>query len=42
MMNNETPHLKPPKDQNKRAALGRSAIKLLGGGGGGRAGGGFN
>ena len=31
--NNGTPHLKPPKKQNRRAALGRPAIKLLGGGG---------
>ena len=34
-MNNGTPHLKPPKNQNRRAALGRPAIKLLEGGGGG-------
>ena len=27
-----TPHLKPPKNQNRRAALGRPAIKFLGGG----------
>ena len=30
-INNGTPHLKPPKNQNRRAALGRPAIKLLGG-----------
>ena len=30
---NGTPHLKSLKDQNRRAALGRRAIKLLGGGG---------
>ena len=36
---NGTPHLKPPKNQNRRAALGRPAIKLLGGGGGGGGGG---
>ena len=29
-MNNGTPYLKPPKNQNRRAALGRPAIKLLG------------
>ena len=29
-MNNNTPHLKSPKNQNRRAALGRSAMKLLG------------
>ena len=33
--NNHIPRLKPPKNQNRRAALGRPAIKLLGGGGGG-------
>ena len=33
-MNNNAPHLKSPKDQNRRAALGRPAMKLLGGGGG--------
>ena len=32
-INNDTPHLKSPKNQNRRAALGRPAIKLLGGGG---------
>ena len=32
MINNGTPHLKSPKNQNRRAALGRPAIKLLGGG----------
>ena len=35
MINNGTPHLKPSKDQNRRAALGRPAMKSLGGGGGG-------
>ena len=36
-INNGTPHLKSQKSQNRRAALGRAAIKLLvwGGGGGG-------
>ena len=34
-INNDTPHLKSPKNQNRTAALGRPAIKLLGGGGGG-------
>ena len=29
--NNDTPHLKSQKNQNRRAALGRPAIKLLGG-----------
>ena len=29
-INNDTPHLKSPKNQNRRAALGRAAIKLLG------------
>ena len=33
-INNGTPHLKSLKSQNRRAALGRPAIKLLGGGGG--------
>ena len=33
-INNGKPHLKPSKNQHRRAALGRSAIKLLGGGGG--------
>ena len=33
--NNDTSHLKSPKNQNRRAALGRPAIKLLGRGGGG-------
>ena len=28
-VNNGTPHLKPPKNQNRRAALGRPAIKLM-------------
>ena len=28
-INNDTPHRKPPKNQNRRAALGRPAIKLL-------------
>ena len=32
-INKGTPHLKPQKNQNRRAALGRPAIKLLGGGG---------
>ena len=39
MINNGTPHLKSLKNQNRRAALGRPAIKLLGGGGGGGVGG---
>ena len=39
-INNGTPHLKSPKNQNRRAVLGRLAIKLLGGGGGGGVGGG--
>ena len=30
-INNDTPHLKSPKNQNRSAALGRPAIKLLGG-----------
>ena len=30
-INNDTPHLKSLKNQNRRAALGRPAIKLLGG-----------
>ena len=34
-INNNAPHLKLPKNQNRRAALGRPAMKLLGGGGGG-------
>ena len=34
-MNNNALHLKSPKNQNRRAAFGRLAIKLLGGGGGG-------
>ena len=34
-INNDTPNLKSQKNQTRRAALGRSAIKLLGGGGGG-------
>ena len=29
-INNNTPHLKSPKNQNRRAALGRSAMELLG------------
>ena len=28
-VNNGTPHLKPPKNQSRRAALGRPAIKLM-------------
>ena len=35
-----TSHLKSLKSKNRRAALGRPAIKLLGGGGGGGGGGG--
>ena len=27
-MNNNAPHLKSPKNQNRRAALGRPAIKI--------------
>ena len=34
-INNNTPHQKSPKNQNRRAALGRPAMKLMGGGGGG-------
>ena len=34
-INNGTSHLKSPKNQIRRAALGRPAIKSLGGGGGG-------
>ena len=30
-INNNAPHLKPPKKQNRRAALGRPAIKITGG-----------
>ena len=30
-INNNIPHLKSPKNQNRRAALGRQAMKLLGG-----------
>ena len=30
-INNNTPHLKSPKNQNRRTALGRPTIKLLGG-----------
>ena len=30
-INNNAPHLKLPKNQNRRAALGRPAMKLLGG-----------
>ena len=33
-INNNTPHQKSPKNQNRRAALGRPAIKLHGGRGG--------
>ena len=33
-INNNATHLKSPKNQNKRAALGRPAMKLPGGGGG--------
>ena len=33
---NNTPHLKSPKNQNRRDTLGRPAMKVLGGGGGGR------
>ena len=29
-MNNNTPHLKSPKNENRKAAYGRSTIKLLG------------
>ena len=29
-INNNAPHLKSPKNQNRRAALGRPAMKLLG------------
>ena len=32
-INNNAPHLKSPKNQNRRAALGRPAIKSTGGGG---------
>ena len=41
MKNNKTPHLKSPKNQNRRATLVQAAIKLLGGGGGGGGGGGW-
>ena len=34
-INNNAPHLKSPKNQNRRTALGRPAIKITGGGGGG-------
>ena len=34
-MKKNTPHLKSPKNQKKRAALGRPAMKLLAGVGGG-------
>ena len=34
-INNNAPHLKSPKDQNRKAALERPAIKITGGGGGG-------
>ena len=40
-MNNDTSHLKSPKNQNRRAALAWPAIKLTGGGGGGGRGGGL-
>ena len=30
-LNNNAPHLKSPKNQNRRAALGRRAIKITGG-----------
>ena len=30
-MNNNAPHLKSPKNQNRRAALGRQVIKITGG-----------
>ena len=30
-INNNTPHLKSPKNQNRRASLGQPAMKLLGG-----------
>ena len=30
-MNNNAPHLKSPKNRNRRAALGRPAIKITGG-----------
>ena len=30
-INNNAPHLKSPKNQNRRAALGRPAIKITGG-----------
>ena len=30
-INNNTPHLKSPKNQNRKAALGRPAIKITGG-----------
>ena len=30
-INNNAPHLKSPKNQNRRAALGRPAIKIIGG-----------
>ena len=40
MTNNNTPQVKTPKNQNRRAALGRPAMKLLGEGGGGGGGGG--
>ena len=44
-INNNTPHLKSHKNQNRRTALERPAMQLLaggGGGGGGGEGGGFN
>ena len=38
-MNNDTPHLKSPMNQYRKAALGWPAIKLQGRGGGGGGGG---
>ena len=40
-INNNAPRLKSTKNQNRRAALGRPAIKITGGGGGGGGGGGW-
>ena len=34
-INNGTTHLKSPKNRNRRAAMGRPAVKFRGGGGGG-------
>ena len=34
-INNNTLHLKSPKNKNRKSAVGRPAIKLVGGGGGG-------